>query len=270
MKVLVTGSSGFIGTNLMAALGDNGVPFDLKTGQDARSLLDLERALPTVNAVVHLAADSGVERSIINPVSTLDNVMGAVAVLEGCRRFRLPVVLASTAGALGGPPRSPYAASKLAGEGYASAYASAYGLSVAVARFGNVYGPHCGAKVSALPLLMRAALAGQPFERFGSGAQRRDFVFVGDICQGILMVLRNRVSGTLNLASGELTSLNRVIELVSELAGNHVQVIERQARKGEARVEAIDISHARRLGYSPTGLREGLRRTWEWCARQQP
>jgi UDP-glucose 4-epimerase len=270
VKVLVTGSAGFIGANLMRLLGARGVPFDRHLGQDVMSA-EIEEEVAQVDAVVHLAAATGVEESVRNPTESLDNVDGVLSVLEACRRSGVPVALASTAGALAGLPRSPYAASKLAAEAYCHAYRESYGVMTTVLRLGNVYGPYSAHKRSFIAALCRAARDGAPFELYGSGLQRRDFVFVGDVCQGILAALEARVPGTFNLASGRLKRLDTVMAMVEEISGRRVIQVWKEQRQGEADPTiGIDISAATdAFGYRPsTPLADGLRQTWDWFAAQ--
>ena len=265
-KVLVTGSSGFIGTNLMAALGDRGVPFDLKTGQDVMSRYGVDAAMSGIGAVVHLAAHTGVGQSIQQPILSLENVLQVGTLLEACRRTGAAFYLASTAGALSGQPRSPYAASKLAGEAYCSAYAWSFGARTAALRFGNVYGPWSAHKRTAIPALCKSLLERIPFELYGDGRQRRDFIFVGDLCAGIIAAVDAEVEGQFCLASGQQTRLDVVIDLMAEIAGREIGVSYKPQRPGEAETSPIDISLSQmEFGFNPsTTLEDGLRQTWQW------
>ena len=271
MKVLVTGSDGFIGRNLMAALGDRAVPFDLKQGFDARSWADVTMALKQgIDAVVHLAALSGVEQSIREPEASLDNISMVQTVLDACRARGAAFLMASTAGALSGQPRSPYAASKLAGEAYCSAYAWSYAMRTTVLRFGNVYGPESGEKSSAIAGLCRAILRDAPFELYGDGSQRRDFIFVGDLCRGIVRALDHGAEGQYNLASGKLVRLDEVLQTLCRAAKRTPTVFNMPARRGEALGTRIDISGAvEEFGFNPsTTLADGLKQTWKWFSDQ--
>jgi UDP-glucose 4-epimerase len=255
MKVLVTGSSGFIGTNLMQRLAVFARPFDLTGERDMGSIIDINAAVQGMDAVVHLAAFTGVEPSIKDPTATLDNVLGTHLFLEVCRKRNLPFVLASTAGALADDyPRSPYAASKLACEAYCHAYAA-----------------HSRHKATAIPALCKAMLAGKPFEVYGDGSQERDFVYVGDVCEGIVQALKRGATGQYVLASGTKVRLMEVIERLGEISGRKVEVVNKPARVGE--VEGWrdhDIAPAReRFGFKPkTELADGLKQTWEWFSTQ--
>jgi UDP-glucose 4-epimerase len=300
-KILVTGGAGFIGTNLVRYLAgrgavdivvlDNlsvgrtigdlpaGVDFRLGDFTDGRTLAE---ALQGVDAVVHLAALSGVIDSIEDPAPSFDvNVAGSFRLLELARRAKVGnVIVASTGGALLGEitppisetmapsPMSPYGASKLAVEGYCSAFAGAYGLSCAALRFSNIYGPFSPHKRSVVSAFIRKALVGQPLIVYGDGTQRRDYLYVGDLVRGIETAIRRGVTGTFQLGSGRPTSLLELIAALEVVCGRRLEVDYRPARRGEVHSTWCDIAKARdEFGYdATTALTDGLRATWEWFA----
>src|SRR4051795_3399335 len=143
--------------------------------------------------LVHLAANTGVTQSVENPLRDFRvNVVGTLNCLEAARHADVKrFVFASSGAPLGEAeppvheekaprPRSPYGASKLAGEGYCSAYWHSYGLETVALRFGNVYGPHSCHKGSVVATFIRRALSGKPLIVHGDGGQTRDFIFIDD------------------------------------------------------------------------------------------
>jgi len=246
MKVLVTGGAGFIGTNVVRALIEQGhepaVLDDLSTGLKTNipegvpffegsitSIESIRKALLGAEAVVHLAARGSVPRSIRNPVLTQQvNVDGTLNVLEVAREKDLQVVFSSSSSVYGANtalpkneemilrPLTPYAASKLAGEALMMAYGKTYDLCITTLRFFNVFGPwqrpdHVYSAV--IPKWIWKAMNNQKLEIFGDGQQSRDFTSVTFVKEVILDSLKNRVDHPepINLAFGNKITLNQVI-----------------------------------------------------------
>jgi UDP-glucose 4-epimerase len=236
------------------------------------------------DAVVHLAARGYVPRSLLDPVATHEvNATGTVIVLDAARRAGAHVIIASSSSVYGANPIlpkredqvplpvSPYAASKLADEGYALSYGSSFGLPVLVFRFFNVFGPlqpgdHDYAAV--IPRFVTAALTGQPLEVHGDGEQSRDFTFVGDVCTILADAVARRITfpEPVNLAFGTNTTLLHVIELLRELVDGPLRVEHVDPRPGDVRHSQADCT--RLLGLFPdvaaVPFADGLRATVEW------
>lgn len=295
--VLVTGGAGFIGSNLVRALLDRGtassvvVLDDLSTGDAANldgladvrlvigSILDrdaLDDAMTGCSAVVHLAARPSVPRSLVDPELTHEvNGTGTVRVLEAARRHGAPqVVVASSSSVYGGNlalpkherlatrPLSPYAASKLATEAYALAYAHSFDLPVLAFRFFNVFGPRQGAGhayAAVVPAFLCAALSGTPLTVFGDGKQTRDFTFVDSVTAVICDAVDRRVTShePVNLAFGSRTSLLELIELIEDVLHRPLQVVHEPARAGDVRDSQADQESLRTLFPDVTPVRLG-------------
>jgi UDP-glucose 4-epimerase len=301
LPVLVTGGAGFVGATLVRRLAAAGHPVrvldNYATGDaayldgigaelirgDIRDQPALDAALSGTRAVVHLAAAGSVPESVADPETNFSvNVLGTFRVLDAARRAGAErVVLASTGGALIGDavppvnerslpkPISPYGASKLAGEGYAHAFASAYGLRTVALRFGNVYGPWSGHKRGAVTLFFRAIEGGKPIVIYGDGSASRDYLHVEDIARAIELALARDIPGgtVLHIASGVETTVTQLADLCRTAAGAPGHPVEyRPARVGDVGRNFASYDLAREvLGYQPTISREaGLQQTWEW------
>jgi UDP-glucose 4-epimerase len=243
------------------------------------------------DVVVHLAGNTGVAPSISNPRrDCLHNVLGTVNYLEACRRHGVSrFVYASSGAAIGNcepplhedlpaHPVSPYGASKLAGEAYCSVYKRAFEIDSVALRFGNCYGPLSSHKGSVVAKFIREALAGQPWEIYGGGDQTRDFIFVDDIIDAI--VLAASVDGI----GGEVFQIATSAETtVLELAGHLTNILNEHGvkpvgvrhsapRRGDVKRNYSDIRKAHlRLGWSArVPLEDGLKRTVDWFMAQHP
>ncbi len=299
MKILITGGAGFVGSNLIARLENRGghkiavldnettgsreaiADCDVKfIGGDIRDAETVAAALADVDAVVHLAADTRVIPSIENPRLNFDvNVGGSFTLLEAMRAREVAIgVAASTGGAIiGGAeppvhermvanPMSPYGASKLAMEGYCSAFAASYGMRFSSLRFSNVYGPRSWHKGSVVAHFMKQILKGERLTIYGDGSQTRDYVHARDLADGIVAALQSETSGPIQLGTGIGTPLNDIIALLGKISGTRPEVQYEPFRAGEIVHTWCDIGVARRtLGYAPKiGLEEGLEETWRW------
>jgi len=269
MNILITGSSGFIGGNLVSLLrGDHEVRgYDTKEHRDILSPRKLSWALQGCDAVVHLAALPGIPASLLDPVETFEvNVRGTLNVLEGAREMGVRRVLFASSAA---PPVTPYGAYKAAGEAMCQAYCRSYGMETVCLRFTNVYGPGSHEKTSVVAEFCRAILSGDPVRIHGDGEQTRDFVYVEDICRGLERVLEapgESISGkTFSLGSGVISTVNTVLRRLEDTHGEPIHR-ERLPGRGEARVGPTDLKPSwKAFKYHPViSLEEGLRRTYDY------
>jgi UDP-glucose 4-epimerase len=303
-NVLITGGAGFIGRHLAdyltgrddvavtvidnESLGDR-KHLDLSRVRfiagDLRDRDDVRSALEGQDVVVHLAADTRVVESIADPAHNFgSNVVGTFNLLEQCRELGVDrIVAASTGGAILGDveppvheqmaprPTSPYGASKLMLEGYLSAYASSYGLSGCALRFSNIYGPRSFHKGSVVAQFFKQALAGEKLVVYGDGSQTRDYLYVGDLVEGIWTAAESPVEGAYQLGSGTPTTVNQLLELMRTVTGLELDVVHQDFRAGEVRDTWCAIDKARAgFGFDPTtSLEDGLRHTWEWFSARR-
>ena len=303
MNILVTGGAGFIGSHLvrhLLAKGENVTALDnLSTGlaenlpPEAKLVeMDiLDEDLPKVvaagafDAIVHLAAQTMVDTSIKDPLlDTRENLLGTVHVLEAARAANVKrVIFASTAAVYGDVkeddlpvreaqptlPLSFYGLSKLSVEKYLEMYEKLYGMEYVVLRFANVYGERQGdgGEGGVISIFAKAVAEGRDITIYGDGEQTRDFVYAGDIAEGILAALRTEeVNAAYNLSTQTETSLRELVSLLAEIRGREIVPKYGAEREGDIYKSMLSNSRARRgLDWQPaTTLAEGLRRTYEY------
>ena len=238
-------------------------------------------AAESPEAVIHLAAQAAVSRSVEDPGLDADvNVLGTVNLLECSRQSRVRrFVYVSTGGAGYGDtdvvptpedhpsrPISPYGVSKVAAELYLACWESLHGLSGIVLRLANIYGPRQSphGEAGVVAIFTERLLRGEPCLINGDGLQTRDYVYVGDVAEAArLAVERADARGPFNIGTGVETSVVALFERLRAAAGGRGEARHAPARPGEQRRSLLDPSHARRgLGWSPrVDLDEGLRLT---------
>jgi dTDP-glucose 4,6-dehydratase len=331
MRILVTGGAGFIGSNLVHGLlgRQGGPPVERVVNLDAltycgrrENLAGLEKdsrhvfvhgsigddglvgkllAEHRIQAVMHLAAETHVDRSIDDPAPFFQtNVSGTQRLLESCRRYWSGLSGADAAafrfhhvstdevfGSLapsappfcettGYDPRSPYAASKAAADHLVRAYGHTYRLPVLITNCSNNYGPRQFPE-KLIPLVIVYLLEGRPLPIYGDGKHRRDWLYVADHCEALELVLRRGTPGETYAIGGEAEMSNlemvaMICEIMDRLAPRsdgrpHATLISHVAdRPGHDRRYAISIGKIRReLGWSPReSTADGLEKTIRW------
>ncbi len=302
-KVLVTGGAGFIGSNLTEELLNKGyhviVVDDLSTGSmdnlkafstnpdlkflcfSINDLKSLRTACQEVVYVFHQAALPSVPRSVSDPIATNHaNINGTLNVLIAARDAGVKkVVYASSSSVYGDTPTlpkvetmppcplSPYAASKIAGEYYCTAFTASYGLPTASLRYFNVYGPRQAADSAysaVIPRFITAIKNGKPPEIFGDGNQTRDFTFVKDVVNANILAATSSATGAFNIGTGTRISLNELANTIIQMAGKaSITPVYSETRAGDVAHSLADITQAQNeFGYNALyDLRQGLQAT---------
>jgi UDP-N-acetylglucosamine 4-epimerase len=296
-SILVTGGAGFIGSNLVEALLkredvamvrvlDNFATghkrnieeffshpkFELLEG-DIRKLDDCMKACEGIDAISHQAALGSVPRSIADPLTSHDvNVNGFINILEAAKINRIKrVVYASSSSVYGdlqespkvetrvGKVLSPYAATKMANELYAEAYAKNYDMTICGFRYFNVFGPKQdpdGPYAAVIPLFIKAALSNTSPIINGDGTTTRDFTPVSNVVQinrlGLTQSLEEGKHYVFNVACGNTTELNVIWNMIKDITKSTSNPIYGPKRKGDILFSLADIQNAQLvLNYYP-------------------
>ena len=295
--ILITGSSGQIGTNLALHLSDTQhhvIGVDNRpnpwTDRFETYLSDLSRdevkwPRSPAAAIVHLAANAKVHDSVVNPTIALKNYQMGGNALEYARARKIPIVLASSRevygqqnripvcenASCGSRPVSPYGSSKLALESLASAYNSSYGIPAISLRFSNVFGrfdTDIARLERVIPLFLSRLIRRRSIDVFNA-SKTLDFTYIDDCIAGISLALRallnNKVStGEYNISSGMAFSLRHLIDHLEHLSGVSAKVNNRLSRTGEIDSYCANLAKSTKaFGYYPRyHLISGLNRAW--------
>lgn len=304
VKILITGSSGQIGTNLAIALAEGGhtpVGIDIRpnawTDSFETILADLTRSdagleadLPArgFDCIVHLAAHAKVYELVENPSKALENVQMLFRALEMAREMAVGFIFGSSREVYGDIMRqitdehhadfviaeSPYSASKVSGEAFVYSYGRCYRLPHLVFRFSNVYGRYdndLSRMERVVPLFVSKIEAGEGITIYGP-EKVLDFTYVDDCVAGIVAGIERLVQGdltgeTVNLAHGTGYSLQALVDIISSHLAVQPNVTYEPTRPGEVTRYVANIAKARSLlGYNPrTPLEEGVPKEIEWA-----
>ena len=299
MRYLVTGAAGFIGSQLLRALleqGHDATGWDAYTEyydptlkeENARDLpvsrLDLAAdtlELGGFDGVFHLAGQPGVASfGGVFPVYVRQNVLATQRLFEAAAAAGVRVVFASSSSIYGDAeryptpedtiprPLSPYGITKLACEHLAGAYGSEFGLDVVTVRYFTIYGPRQRPDM-AFTKMVSCLAEGRAFELYGDGSQSRSFTYVDDAVEATIAAMERASGGSIfNVGGGSEVSMLEAIETLGRIAGRRLEIVRHERRKGDAARTAADTTRIRtELGWQPvTSFDEGLAAQWRWAA----
>ena len=315
MKVLITGGAGFIGSNTAERLINNGhevfIIDNFSTGEDKnipflqpKNIIKLDIP-PTsginnlvvdhlfkyenFDAVIHLAAQVNVRRSIDDPLAdSISNINGSLYIFELCKKYNVRrIVFSSSGGTIYGEapiptfeklankliPNSPYGIAKLSIEHYLNYYKENGILDPIILRYGNVYGPKQTEKSEAgvISIFLRKMLNGENPIIFGDGKKTRDYIYVDDVVSAneLALTYSNKIQPIFNIGTGIETDINKLFSIINSKFNNKFRAIYESEKMGELNRSCLDISSSKRnLHWEPkTNLEDGISKTYEWIKK---
>ena len=299
MKILVTGSSGTIGTRLCEKLIEGGHEVvgadwepskwnpaiqEITIDADLRDEKACDKLPKDIELIIHLAANARVYELVENPDRARDNILSTFNILEYARKNGInKFMFASSRETYGNTDaevlsedkadfsncESPYTASKIAGEALVEAYKRCYKIDSIIFRFSNVYGMYDDS-VRVVPLFIRQARAGEPLTIFGRD-KCLDFTYIDDTVTGIIQAVEKfdtAKNETYNLAYGEGATILHLAERIIELTGSSSAIEMGDIRTGEIVKYVADITKAKKyLGFEPKiSFDEGIEKAIAWYA----
>lgn len=285
-RALVTGGAGFIGSNLVDGLMEQGIAVrvldDLSTGKrqnlehvmqhieftqgDVRNLETVKNMAQGCDVIFHQAAVVSVPLTVKHPIlSSMVNDMGTLNVLEAARTAGVKrVVLASSCAVYGDAPglpkdegmalkpQTPYAVQKYTNELNAGIYSTLYGLETVCLRYFNVFGPRqdpSSPYSGVISIFMNKALIGQRPVIYGDGSQYRDFVYVEDVVKANLLAAQtdNASNEIFNIGTGKSTTINALWSLIAALASSRIEPNHEEQRAGDIFGSVAEIAKANDL-----------------------
>lgn len=297
MNILITGSSGTIGTRLCEKLLQtdhtiygadwvenhwNSAINDLTVQIDLRNQAEYNKLPSTIDLIIHLAANARVRESVKKPEQAADNITTTFNVLEFARKNNVPrIIFASSRETYGNITadtytedmvrveecESPYTASKLAGEALVEAYSRCYNIAHLTIRFSNVYGMYDDSE-RVIPTFVRHALQNEVLDVYGK-EKCYDFTYIDDAVHGVLQAIHKFdtvANQAFNIAYGSGNSLTNVAEYITDSLQSDSQITYSQPHIGEITRYVANITKAKQLlEYSPQyTFTEGMAKAMEW------
>ncbi|MBI4895169.1 MAG: GDP-mannose 4,6-dehydratase [Candidatus Aenigmarchaeota archaeon] len=299
MRYLITGGAGFIGSHIVDKLLENNknsqihILDDLSSGKNINMGCIVHKTNicnnlakifedNRIDIVIHTAAQVMVQKSIDFPVKDAEvNIFGSLNIIENCRKYGVKkIIYLNSGGAVVGNaeklptdekalinPLSPYGVSKYIAEQYLKVYNNLYDLKYMSLRLSNVYGPRqkASSEGGVIALFINNIMQKTNPVIFGDGLQTRDFIFVKDVADAVMLATKTE-NHTVNISTGKETTIKRVLDLVRKSTNSKISEITRPQKPGEVRRSVLSNKAAQKiLNWVPkTSLEDGIQKTVEY------
>ncbi len=285
--VLITGDTGFIGSNLKRWLIDAGISvkgFSRRNGFDVLNLDQLRREAEGCGLIYHLAAYAKPAQSVLEPGSAVKvNIEGTMNALEVCKELGIPLLYPSSCEIYGDSttpinedhplrPPNPYAASKAAADVICYCYFKCYGVDVKIVRLFNPYGPKQQLN-KVIPTFYFQAIENRPLTVYQKGSDTRDYVYIDDIVRGLYLAKDLPAGEVINLATGRATTTLELAQKLLELTGSHspISFVDYPQAFGGIKQQVGSGKKAKSLiQWEPSvSLTEGIEKTLQWLRNRE-
>ena len=262
MKILVTGSEGFLGKILCKKLlleGHEIIPYDISLGKDILDFKQLYEDMSNCDVCIHLAAIADLYIAEVNPELTLEiNVKATEKLIQFANELDVRILFSSTVCAYGNNDEdistesSPLAPTEIYAKSKVEAEKMFYSdlEKHSILRLATFYGPNMRESL-AVNIFINSILNGKEIRIHGNGLQTRCYTHVEDICSGIITVLNSKTNGIFNISTEEETSVNELVNLISKIIGNEIKTTYVNDRFGQIVRSKIGSEKLRKLGWKP-------------------
>ena len=262
MKILVTGSEGFLGKILSKKLlleGHEIIPYDISLGKDILDFKQLYEDMSNCDVCIHLAAIADLYIAEVNPELTLKiNVKATEKLIQFANELDVRILFSSTVCAYGNngedicTESSPLAPTEIYAKSKVEAEKMFYNdlEKHSILRLATFYGPNMRESL-AVSVFINSILNGKEIRIHGNGLQTRCYTHVEDICSGIITVLNSKTNGIFNISTEEETSVNELVNLISKITGNEIKTTYVNDRFGQIVRSKIGSEKLRKLGWKP-------------------
>lgn len=284
MKILVTGSAGFIGARTVEKLKERGheiIPYDVVTGQNLMNFQQLSKAIQECDEVLHIAAAADLNWIKEHPYDgVILNIAATHNVAHLCAKYKKRMIYASTVCVYGNQKEHPeteetlpnpselYACSKYAAEWVVRGYGYNYGMPWTILRFATIYGEGMREALGA-HIFFTQAMKGEPITVHGDGKQERTLTYIDDLVDGIVKATENKEGSkndVFNLTAEEPISANKMAEDIKEITGSKSEIVNIPQRANQTIKEEISAKKAlSKFGWKAnTSWDDGLKKTYDW------